>query len=252
MSGMYLQYGSYQHPSHEASIARWIVRPRYNARGFRVAYRAEAHVSGEIVLASGEDQYALSTKIQALENAFKVDGSDFGLYHANGTPTPHYLQSDHPSTLTGNQIVYFSYPVGGDEDPGGPGEYSTGRRFSYVVANEYLAPDSIILEYSEEVIHVGDCGPTYEWIKHRGLAPYWVRTAPASTQLIIQQGKARTLATWLVPPDPLLGAPYEKTDQRRISRLNPVRFPQGFEAFEISWRYVFESDVIQPVFPNIR
>lgn len=239
---MQIGYGVYRHPTYEASLVSFVSRPNLTPRGFKKSTIVTAHVQGDIVLAAGEDQYDLTSKIQDLSDAYALDGYDWGLYHDDNSPTPHFLEND--TSLSGTRIIYKSFPSANG------GEYASGREFAYAVQAEYLTPESIILDYRETITHKGTTGPRRVWKQRPRQAPYYEYTHPSSTQLIIQEGYAVTLLTYLDPPDPLAGAPYEDLTQRMIQRIGPTRHPNGFEGYTVKWRYVFESNTIIPAFPS--
>ena len=243
---MYLQYGTYQHAPGEANLIGFQIRPRRSSRGFQLANTVQANVQGEFCLQAGETQYNLSAKIQDLMDALSRDGFDFGLYHDNGTPTPHVMYSGDAFNLTGNQVVYQSFPANHN------GEYSTGRDFAYAIQAEYRASESLILEYSETMSHHGNTGPRIHWKENKYHPPTFNVSAFSSVQQIVQQGYAVTLGTWLIPPPPILPLPFYIPTSTVITRSTPKRYPQGVEGFRISWSYLYNSPVVVPAFPTIR
>lgn len=243
---MYLKYGTYQHAPEEASLASLTVQPEMNARGHRLINVVTAHVNGELCLAPGETQYDLSTRITALSNAFDVDGLDFGLYHDNGTATPHFLSSSHPDNLTGNQVIYKSFPANHG------GEYTTGREFAYAIQAKFRAASSLLMSYRESITHVGTTGPIWRWQNNRNFGPTVHRDAPASYQVIKQSGMAETLTTYLLPPAPILGQPFNLVDQNTITRIGPIRYPRGFVSYVVKWDYTFCTPTIHAAFPTLR
>lgn len=243
---MYIKYGSYAHTREQASLMSLTVRPLLSERGFRKSIIAEATVHGEFIIGAGDDQYDISTLISGLEAAFSVDGQDWGLYHDDNTPTPHFLDSDHPDSLTGNQVVMKSFPANHG------GEYATGREFAYTIRNEFMSAESLILEYQETISHQGTAGPRVEWTEFRTGPPLYRVQSEQSIQTIRQSGYAVTIGTYLDPPPPILPPPYELQHLRTISRTTPTRFPQGFMGYKIHWDYVYNTPTVAPAFPTTR
>lgn len=243
---MYIKYGSYAHTREQASLMSLTVRPNLTERGFRKSIVAEAHVQGEFITTSTQTQYDITTLIQGLESAFANDGLDWGLYHDNNTPTPHFLESNHPDSLTGNQVVMKQFPANHG------GEYATGREFAYTIRNEYLSAESLILDYQETIQHHGTTGPRVVWDEFRVGPPVWRVESAQTVQTIRQSGYAVTLGTYLEPPPPILPPPYEMQHLRTITRITPRRWPQGFTDYTVKWDYVFQSPQVFPAFPTAR
>lgn len=246
MAGQYIKYGAYQHPPYEAGIMHYEAIARRSPRGFVTSTVMGYQVHGDLVLLPGEDEFDLDTRINDLQAAYLSDGLDWGLYHADNSPTPHFLQNNHPQSMTGNQIVYRQFPSGHG------GEYSTGREFTYKIQNEFLTPDSLIIEYSETVSHQGTTGPRYEWRFNKFQIPYFERTASSTLQRITQHGHAITLSAYLIPPEPIAPRPFELEHLRTITRTGPRRFPRGFTFYRIDWTYHYLTPVIIPALPRTR
>lgn len=246
MTQMYCQYGAYKHAPGEANLVSFTIKPRRTAREFQVANLVTAQVSGCLKVDDGEDEYDLTPKIQALDDALSRDGYDFGLYHSDGSPTHHVMESGDLYNMTGNQVVHRTYPQSHN------GEYSTGRDFAYAIQAQYQASESNILEYSETVSHTGTTGPAVKWYQQKRLPPIYRVDAFATTQKIVQTGYARTLYTWLVPPPPVLPPPIYLPHLTQITRSTPKRYPQGVEGHFIRWTYHYESPAVVPLFPNMR
>lgn len=242
---MYVKYGTYQHPPGEANVVSFSIRQRQSERGFKLANVVTAHVSGEIVAAPGETQYHINTKLLALDNALKEDGKDFGLYHDNGTATHHVMYTNDTHNITGNQVIHRNYPHNHN------GEWATGAEFSYAVTAQFGAAESLILDYSETITHTGSTDPRVVWREHPHLNPYYIAESRTSLQKIVQSGYAVTLGTYMLPPGPIMAAPYELKHERTITRRGPRRYPQGLEGYRIEWHYVFNTPTVFPAFPSV-
>ena len=246
MTEMYIQYGSYAHAPGEANLINFIARPLRSARGVQEKVVVEAHVSGQVKANPGDDEYDVANKVQAIENAVSRDGRDWGLYHSDGSPTPHILYTNDSFSLTGNQIVHRMFPSSHN------GEFSTGRDFSYVVRNTFRATDSNILDYQESIGYIGTTGPKVVWKENKYLPAYYEVDSFRSLQTIKQTGYAITNGTYLIPPPPILPPPFELQHLRGIRRTSPRRWSQGVEGFRIEWNYTFNVPQIFGAFPSIR
>lgn len=242
---MYIQYGGYQHKPGEANLINFSVRPTLSPRGFKVTNIATAHVSGDICLTGSQDEKDTTTLVSDLIDALSVDGQDFGLYHDDGTPSPHIMLSDASDSLTGNQIVYYDFPASHN------GEFATGRSFQYTVRNEFVSAERLILDYQESIEHVGLGGPIIEWRDNRYYGPTIEQLAPSSAQYIRQTGHSIGLDNYITPPPPIINFPFEIVHQRRIRRTGPRRYPQGFMGYRTDWSYTFRYPGIYAAFPTV-
>lgn len=236
---MYWKYGNYQHPDAEVNLARMIIRPRMSRRGLRREMDYEFHCQGELHVTPGTVDAAtcqadLHAKITALATAYSYDYQDAGLYHSDGTPTLHFLQSSHPSNLTGNHVLYRNWPIGGPE------EYATCRTFGVGIGATFLDADSQIEAFQETVSVIGTGGPEFEVVECQdGL--YVDQIIPQSKRFVIQEGYAIGISGYpLVQPPPLL-PDYEHVRQRRVTSCGGRFRGQGYSDYTIRWRYVFET-----------
>ena len=243
---LYVKYGNYAHDPGTAGVVSVEFIAVRSLRGFVKSIVAAYTVAGDIVATPSDTEYTLDAKIIALRDAYNVDGLDWGVYHTNNTPTVDFLDTDYPTSLTGNQIVYRSFPSGAG------GEFATGREFAYKVQNEFLTPDSLILEYAETVSHEGTTGPKYSWHENKFQIPYYQLDAPSTIQRIEQQGHAITLSAYLLPPGPILSAPYELEHMRKITRRGPTRHPKGFTEYRVDWHYHYRTQVPFALLPRTR
>lgn len=246
MSGMYVKYGDYQHLPGEANLVSFEVRANRTDRLQKLTHTIEAHVSG-VLCDQGGDEYDIAARVQALQTALLQDDKDFGLYHANGTPTPHIMYTDDDLNLTGNQVVFYNFPASHN------GEFSTGREFQYKIRAEYYAATSQMIDYRETITHIGTTGPEVNWIKHKYHEPTFRVNHWATTQRVIQSGFAVTVGTWLIPPVPILEPPFELSHMRRITRHSPRRYPkQKYIGYPIEWTYHYEVPETLVLLPTLR
>jgi hypothetical protein len=246
LSGMYIKWGDFQHEPGEANLISFEVRANHTERRQKLTHTVEAHVGG-VICSRGGSAVDISNRLNQLQAALLVDDKDFGLYHADGTPTPHVIYTDDPLNLTGNQIVFYNFPANHN------GEFTTGREFMYKVRAEYFAATSQMMMYKETITHHGDTGPLVNWVWHKYHEPTYRVTNWATTQIVTQHGMAQTIGTWLAPPPPVLPPPFELTHRRMIRRSSPLRFPkQKYIAYPIEWTYVYEVPDPLMLLPTMR
>lgn len=243
---MQIGYGTFRHPVGWANLVSLNAESRYSPRGFRESVIVEAHVQGDLCLAQGQNQYDLDALITELADALSVDGQDWGLYHDDGTPTPHYLWSDDPTSLTGNQVVYKSFPASHG------GEYATGREFAYAVRNEFLDPETALLDWSDTVSIIGTTRPPVVWESDYFNAPFPTIKAKGGLVEIRHYGRAESLGTWMLPPGPLFNYPVENESERIVTKHSPQRTPQGVRKYRTSWSYVYRSNTDLLASPTVR
>jgi hypothetical protein len=115
---MYVKYGNFAFAPHEAGLAVRVER-RESPRGFKKYQYIQYDISGELCEV---DSDAVTTRLNAIDQAFAFDGGDVGLIHDDGSPSVHYLRSNSITNLTGNRVLYTRLPqtVGA--------EYATDRK----------------------------------------------------------------------------------------------------------------------------
>lgn len=235
---MYFKYGNFQHPNGEVNLVRFTVRPRQGRRGTRRELDYEMHLQGELLTqkkTKSECQAELHSKIAALNSAYLFEGFDAGLYHDDGTPTKHFLQTNHPNNVTQNRILYRSFPTGGPE------EYATCRTFAVGIGATFIDAESQIEFFTESITVVGTGGPDIEVVETQyGLEIDQI--IPQTKQVIIQEGEAVGLSGYpvLVVPGPVLPA-FERPKLRRYTTTGGRYRGQGYTDYTIRWRYVMET-----------
>jgi len=246
MTDMYVKYGSYSHAPGEANLVSFEVRANRTPRLNKITHTVEAHVAGIMCQMQG-DEYDIAARIQNLQDALLQDDQDFGLYHTNDSPTPHVMYTDDDLNLTGNQVVFFNFPASHN------GEFATGREFQYKIRAEYYAATSQIIDFRETITHHGATGPEVIWIKHKYHEPTFRVNHWATTQTVVQSGRAEIIGTWLAPPAPILAPPFELSHMRTITRHSPRRYPkQKYIGYPISWTYYYEVPDPLILLPTLR
>lgn len=242
---MILGYGNYRHELNEVTVVI-DQQASTNTAGARDKTKHRWTISGVL---HADSVAAMTTKIRALENAYKQNGKDLVLYDADGTtPTAHALRS--ATSLSGTRVVSGpTYPVGNEV-------YSLNRAYSIVVECETdVKPDSVgngsaarggqnaPLRFSQSTQQSGG-GPITQWITLLDGRPVKQETARHSTYLLVQSGQATGERGYPAVPAPLF--PNSLREQPTISyTLDPTN--EGSQnkpkvLFTVSWSYVFESD----------
>lgn len=245
---MYVKYGDFQFASGEATISSVDISTNLSPRGFMVSRTLRMDIEGEVCITSGNNS-EITARLLAIETAFSEHGRDLGLYHSNGDPTVHILESNHVNNLTGNQVLDTRYPGAYG------GEYVDGRMFSIVVGCEMRADETPLLHYHDSVRQFGNGGPDVRWSVHPRFRR-WVadEVAPATKVMYEHTGQAETLGAWFEPPPPYFTSPlFLKSASVLTGREHPKRRPQGYLGRITTWRYVYELPSVDlTIFPVLR
>lgn len=182
---MYVKYDSYQHQNNEASIT-YTVHPIYSRwRGFRYAIRQVMTVQGE--LSCNHPSKTLSEQIEDLIDAYSVNGKTLGLYHDDGTPTRHILDSSQSNLVDGPKVIRRSWP------DGNIAQYASVRSYFIEVAAEFAAPEGDdawpgIVRYQETMRYIGEPGPRVRYM-YDFLGNEYAQTVAAAVPIrMVQSG----------------------------------------------------------------
>ncbi len=236
---MFLKYGTYSHALNEAEVV--IERePASGGGGGTVALLKERwSISGEL---RGANQAAITAAINALQDAYSVNGQNLSLCFDDGSATAHVLTSN--GTADGVQVKRLSFPQGK-----GP-EYSTHRTYQIVIEADIpvnedqgagtdsgsgsggggSGSEAATAEFSETLSFTGG-GPRYKYLIVLNGPPQLQMVNQQTPYKVVQQGQAKGLFFRPFPPPPIWPAA-EHVDQRQISKVGK----KG-----ISWTYTFES-----------
>ena len=231
---MKLRYGTYTHDTGEATVA--ISRdPILNEAGEIVELRERWDVSGFLQAPSPSE---LTSKIEALRNAYSVNGRNLSLIFDNGTATAHSIKT--ALTSGGTRVVSGpNFPIGDGA------EYSTFR--SYSIALEAILKFSngeSLISWQQTLTLIGG-GPRFVHLQTlRGL-PRKQFTAQSTPYRATQTGSAVGRFGYPPPAAPLFPAD-EQVDKRIIRPASPKRIGSGayldYTDYRIDWTYSFESD----------
>lgn len=228
---MYFQAGSFQHGSNLVNV-RYAARPNRNARGFTATVTKTLELTGTLIAST---QAAIRTAIQNLEAAYTFGTSigSAGLYHDDGTVSPHFLSVS--GALGGVRVESLDFPR--DERTG---EYATGRRFTIGLSAIYAASNVAYQEYVEEIEVQGTGGPIVGATVTLKGPPKKQILAQRSIVTARQSGRAVGLRAY--PP---YAAPLwpndEQLDKRTQKKGSPRNEGGTFLDWPISWAYQFLS-----------
>jgi hypothetical protein len=237
---MYWKIGDYQHPDGEVNVVGLHVQPRMTRRGLRRTNFVTIVIRGEVVTQAATpalQQAALAARIAEIQTAYLFNDQSCGLYHSDNTVTLHRLDQYDPNNLTGNKFA-----LSWIDSPGG--EYASRRSFQVTCTAEFIAADSQVLEYHEELRFVGNCGPRKEVVEYYNDDPEVVTVRTKTTQYIVQSGHSLGLQGYILPALPLWndsGTIIELQDRRVIQAIGPETLGRAPINFGYRWQYHFVS-----------
>lgn len=229
---MKFKIGADFHDINEVSLSSMTIREIPSPRGVRMFTLYQLYLRGELQ----GTELELDAKITQLINRYRDNYLDVGLYHDDGTPTPHVILNSDPQNVSGNHVRYRSWPKDTD------GEYATGRTFAIMVEAKFDEGDSGLLNYSETVTYDGDCGPIYDAHVTRTGPPKLHLVAQQTAQRIVQSGFALTMDAYYLPPSPLFSG--NPMFRRPIYELGTPQFQgQQHIGYKTRWSYYMLSGV---------
>lgn len=225
---MRFRYGSYTHEENSVFLSTASKKTEYK-RGQKYAVVHSLSYTGTV---TGSSQSSIRSKIQALENAYSIPVSSAGLYHDNGSASPHVITT--AGALGPIEVVDLSWT-------GAAGEYATQRSFSISLQVRKLATGGDNLEsFTENIVIQGTGGPKKAvGITLRG-APRRQTIAEKTPILITQNGSAIGKLSYPAPPPPLFPSD-EHQDRRVIGRSSPSKDSGMFLGYGVNWSYTFEK-----------
>ena len=227
---MYFQYGNYQHADNSVNLTV-AKRANQNSRGFTSHVTWQMTLEG-VLIPSSASQSQIKSDIQELESAYAFDGRDAGLYHDDGTVSPHFLQSSR--TLGGVRVASFEWLK--DQQTG---EYATGRSFKIML--EADVPGNVTYQiFTESISVVGTGGPRFVLLETLGGPPQRQKVANRTSVRATQSGRAIGFRQYPPYPRPLWPA-VEQVDRRRQDKGSPRNLHGAYIDWPISWSYSFLS-----------
>lgn len=242
---MFIKIGTYSHPANEVDeifVSQRIVRNRRNRR----QYVTKTLTLGGTLIPDQTtiSQATIKSAIQELESAYSRDGKSVGLYHDDGTESPHVLKSG--ESMSGVRIISLEYP----EATGA--EYAVQRSFRIIVEADFLdAKFDELVSWQESLSFVGDCGPKDVFKLTLNGPPQKQTVHQRTTQFVTQQGSAIGFRGYPTVPAALFPAA-AKREQIRKDYGTPEYNGDALINWPVSWSYVFESAVPLTGRPNIK
>lgn len=241
---MYFQYGPFRHDSNLVDLESFTQR-RADDRIVKTMT-----IAGDLIPSSAT-QSAIRSKIESLEAAYNTEGLDAGLYHDDGTKSPHFL--DNALSVGGVTVKSIDYPQG---DNPRRGEYVTSRRFRIVLEAEYLDTENAdgIVDWQESITTRGTGGPRFAVQELDSAPPVIEMVSDYTPVFVTQSGRAIGLSGWLSPPPPIATTGLIiQPSATAIDRGHPDRIGNGFLNYPVSWRYEFVSaSTINTQYPVLR
>jgi hypothetical protein len=237
---MFFSYGGYDHDANEANLLSWSERPIYNQRLKRQVVRKTMTIEGNL-LPDTASQDSIKNKIEELEAAYARDGENAGLYHDNGTPSPHFLDSS--STIGGVRIIEKSFPKGNSA------EYSVWRNYRITLEADFPVFENELVLFEENLSITGNSGPRRVVIESRVGAPQLQVTTQRTLTTAVQSGRAIGF-TRRPQPARVLFPHFLQDDRVTINRIAPQTQGNRLVNWGIQWNYPYLSPI--PLFgvPN--
>jgi hypothetical protein len=229
-----LRYGNFRHrvSSVELAIER---RPVLNARNVPVAVEEVWRCSGKLYN-PGYTAAGMYQVLEEFEQAYRVNGRDLVLEHADGRPSYHQLIS---SECIGGTIVVQppTFPTGKQ------GEYVSFRSYQLeVMGTKPLTARTQFLEFNERISIRGG-GAKWGCVEVNFGPGVQQQLRTHSTCFATQSGSAVGYLALPQPPPPIW--PFARTDEfPELELTSPKTIGEGFRAhrreYAISWSYNFE------------
>jgi hypothetical protein len=232
---MYFQYGNYQHAHGEVNLSL-SKKANRNPRGFSAFTTWTMQVEGTLIGAgetAAELQDNIRGQILALENAYALDGFDAGLFHDDGSPTPHLLDSS--ASLGGVRVTGIEF----DKD-NRDGQYATGRSYRITLEADFPSPAVTLQQWTESLRVVGSGGPRTVHLETMSGVPQKQVVNQRTIVRATQSGSAVGLRAYPLPPPPLFPLA-EQVDKREIGKGSPRNLHGAFVDWPINWTYQFEA-----------
>lgn len=232
-----LTYGGFQHEANEANLVGVSKRTQYSPRERKLQQTVEWDIQGEIQASSVA---AIIARIQAIENAYSVDGVS-ATYSIDGT-VAHRLNSD---SASGVRVVYMAFPRGD------AAELATKRTFAIKLRAVYDASSQSggddLVSWDETVSIEGNSGPLLVAVNVlAGVQTFGVpevyQLSARTAQFVVQSGTAVGYNTYPTPPPPIL-PDREQGHLRVMRRTSGRQVGNGIRFFTSKWYYRMIADI---------
>lgn len=235
---MHLTYNGYPHAENEVwfNINKGVT---FSPRGRRERQKERWDIMGSL---TGDDEADLTSKMQALENAYSTNGGDLLFYGNNSQLTRHTLYS--AGTINGTRVEKFQWLPGNRGIWGSGTEYVNKRSYHIVVTADILWSEGNLYFYRATLSGTGTCGPKKIWMPSLTGSPQLQYTQAYTTQRIVQSGMNIGLTGFEPPDGPLFPPDFEHLDRRQVTKISPQEVNVNVSLkFGVRWSYFFESPV---------
>lgn len=230
---MFLKYGDYQHPDNEIALTITSERLRNEAlQGYGLRHRWT--IQGVL---HGDTVAELTTKIAALELAYKERAKPLALYVSAGVLTAHAVDAGSGTLQSFSGVEVVSGPVYPDSSGA---EYTTYRK--YQIELEFQTVDGGQIAYLswQQSLALSGGGPRFVYLQPILGLPQKQQVAESTPYNAVQQGSAIGILSYPPVPQPLF-PDSEHRDRRQINRLAPRRQGNSNLYYQVDWYYEFES-----------
>ena len=250
---MYITYGNYTFDIGEATFVQFETRMKYSPRGCRELAVKRARIEGDLLAC---DEYEMTTKIAAMEDAFSYNGRDLILWHTNDTKTRHVMWANAPDTVIPPRVKFLTYPSGAPE------EHVTRRMFVIEVETVLYAPDgrlfggdsfanSSFVYWQEEIIRYGTGDPAIA-LQATQDGVVFQTIYPATPVKFVQRGRAIGFEGYWInyPWQPLI--PYAELDPTQTiwKPGSAKRVGKDLFYYPFEWSFTFYKTGYAEVFPR--
>lgn len=227
---MYFQYGSYRHPAGEVQIS--FATERIPASESEPPKLRKTFALTGVLIANG--QAAIRSAIESLQSAYAHHGCDAGLYHDDGSRSPHFLDSS--AALNGVRVAAFDFPRGDGA------EYATHRSYQIRLEAEFgeISGPNREFAFQETLRFVGTGGPRRVWRETLRGRPVRQIVAQQTLCKAFQTGSASGRVAPPHAPSPLWPG-FEIAQRRDIEIIAPANTSDAASSWGVQWSYEFES-----------
>lgn len=220
----------YEHLKGEVYPDRLLIQPQYSPDGKRWADKVQMQVAGNFVNVNPElTAEEVNTRIAELEAAYQQNYKDAGFFFSAGydpnspadNRTEHYLLTDSPNNLSGNQITYRSWDNATSE------ELANTRSFRIHIDALIRNLDDNLIFFEESSTRLGDGGPVWKLYNDWTGNPIKEQIFAQSKVRHIQQGTIIRMDTWAAPPQPYWPSDEQTWKQRIIQTTPKIWGPPG-------------------------
>jgi hypothetical protein len=208
----------------------------------RRAFSCQGYLTTLVAGPPAAQQADLTARENTMKNALARPGLDLVLLDDAGNPTAEVLLN--ALSITGVRNTSLDFPR--FEGP----EYATLRSYTASWEAEYplVGSANLLVSFSETLTFWGG-GPRYAHRESLNGPPQKQLIYPQTVYHVTQQGTAVGYRKYPVIPGPKW--PFALREAGRLNQKSPERKGAGYQNYEVSWQYDFESESPLAGVPNI-